>query len=454
MGTRASNGRSSIYRGEDASWHGRVTMGFGPDGRPDRRHVRGRTKADVARKVADLEKRRATGTGGDPGRPPTVEAWLRHWLVNIAAPRVRPKTLMGYETDVRLHAIPALGAHRLDRIQPEHVEVLYASLIRLGRSPATVQHVKATLNSAFGEAVARGRMIRNPITRASAPRMTAMEIEPLTAADARRIMDVAADQRNGSAWTVSLSLGMRRGEVLALRWNDIDLDAETVSVRRAAQRLPWKHGCPDPHACGAKSHKTDPCSQSCTNHKANKRGCPPPCPADCTGHASHCPMRTGGGIVTGEPKSAAGKRTLALPAPLVALLRAHRKEQAAEQLLAGNCWTGTNLVFCQPNGNPIDPDGHSRAWKALLERAGIREARLHDARHTAATLLLVQGVDARTVMDLMGWSQVSMTQRYQHVVPELRNAAAARMAEVLWGASNPSAIITTSRTSRGDSRTP
>jgi integrase len=306
-------------------------------------------------------------------------------------------------------------------------------MTRLGKAPSTVQHVKATLNSAFGEAVARGRMIRNPVSRASAPRMTSVEIEPLTADDARRIMATATDQRNGAAWTVSLSLGLRRGEVLALCWDDLNVEAGILSVRRAAQRLPWKHGCTDPHACGADLHKTIPCPVPCKKHRANKRGCSPLCAKKCAGHASRCPFRKEGGIVTGDPKSSAGKRTLALPAPLIGLLRSHRNHQASEQLIAGDCWQSHGLVFCQPNGKPIDPDGHSRAWKALLGAAGVREARLHDARHTAATLLLVQGVDARTVMDLMGWSQVSMTKRYQHVVPELRSAAADRMAEALWG---------------------
>jgi integrase len=435
MASRASNGRSSIYRGKVGSWHGRVTMGVGPDGRPDRRHVRGRTQKDVTVKVRDLESRRAAGVGGDPGRVPTVEAWLIHWLENIAAPRVRRKTLSGYETNVRLHAIPAIGGHRLDRVQPEHIEALYAAMTRRGSAANTVQRVKATLNSAFGEAVARGRMVRNPVTRASAPRVTAIEVEPLNAVDARRIISVAGEERNGAAWTVALSLGLRRGEVLALGWDDVDLDAGTLTVRRAAQRLTWKHGCSDPHACGSALHKPEPCPKDCTKHSAYKRGCPAPCPKDCTGHASRCPNRRDGGIVMGEPKSMAGKRSLALPPPLVAMLRVHRKEQAAEQLLAGDSWKPHGLVFCQSNGKPLGPEDHSRAWKTVLAKAGVRDARLHDARHTAATLLLVQGVDARTVMDLMGWSQVSMTKRYQHVVPELRTAAASRMAEALWGGS-------------------
>jgi integrase len=129
----------------------------------------------------------------------------------------------------------------------------------------------------------------------------------------------------------------------------------------------------------------------------------------------------------------------------VEILRSHRQVQLEDRLRAGALWEDHDLVFAQPNGRPIDPDRHTKAWNAFLARVGVRPARLHDARHTAATLLLVQGVDTRTVMDLMGWSQISMTKRYQHVVPELRRAAAERMTEVLWG---PTATRTATRRPR------
>src|SRR3954453_11048863 len=110
-----------------------------------------------------------------------------------------------------------------------------------------------------------------------------------------------------------------------------------------------------------------------------------------------------------------------------------RKTQAAQRLRAGSAWEENDLVFCQQNGRPLDPNGHSKAWKKFLAKPGIREGRLHDASHTAATLLPVQGVDQRTVKAIMGWSEVAMTKRYQHVVRELRREAAARMGEFLWG---------------------
>jgi integrase len=125
-----------------------------------------------------------------------------------------------------------------------------------------------------------------------------------------------------------------------------------------------------------------------------------------------------------------------MPQTLIGVLRTHRRAQAEMQLRSGEDREPFGLVFSNEVGYPVDPDAHSKAWKALLARAGVRDARLHDARHSAATYLLVQGVDARTVMDMMGWSQLSMTQRYQHVVPELKHEAAARIDALLWG--NPS----------------
>lgn len=132
------------------------------------------------------------------------------------------------------------------------------------------------------------------------------------------------------------------------------------------------------------------------------------------------------------PKSRAGRRTLDMPPPLIAQLRTQRSTQVQQRLTAGSEWDDHDLVFAQPNGKPLDPDNQSKAWKAFLKRIGVRDARLHDARHTAATLLLLRGVDPRTVMYVMGWSEVSMTKRYQHVVPELRHAAMERMTEALW----------------------
>ena len=135
-----------------------------------------------------------------------------------------------------------------------------------------------------------------------------------------------------------------------------------------------------------------------------------------------------------EPKSVAGKRTIALPTQLVEVLRIHRAAQLEERLAAGQEWRDGDLLFAQVNGKPIDPRRDWSDWKELLPRAGVRDARLHDARHTAATLLLQQGVPARVAMQILGHSQISLTLgTYSHVVPELAEEAAERMGDALWG---------------------
>lgn len=135
-----------------------------------------------------------------------------------------------------------------------------------------------------------------------------------------------------------------------------------------------------------------------------------------------------------QPKSRAGRRTIRIPAQLIKDLKAHRADQNAERLTAGTDWKDHDLVFCQENGSPIDPTVDHRAWRALLVKAGVRQARLHDARHTAASLLLQQGVPARVVMEILGHSQVSLTLgTYSHVAVEVAQEAAQRMDQALWG---------------------
>jgi len=147
--TRAANRRSSIYFGKDGSWHGRVTMGVRDDGKPDRRHVRGKDKAAVTAKVQKLERQRDDGIVTKPGRTWTVEKWLTHWLENIARPSVRYKTYIGYRTAVQRHLIPGIGAHRLDRLEPEHLEKLYARIQASGLKPGTAHQVHRTARTAW-----------------------------------------------------------------------------------------------------------------------------------------------------------------------------------------------------------------------------------------------------------------------------------------------------------------
>lgn len=377
---RNAHGESTIYRDDADRWHGYVSMGRKDNGRRDRRHVSGPRRGDVVAKVRDLEQKRDAGVGAVAGRATTVAAWLVHYVDVIAARKVRPSTLVRYRQLVGNQLGPKLGHHRLDRLQPDHLESAYGQLLEAGLSPASVLQAHRVLSRALKVAMQRGLIARNVATLVDPPTVERVEVEPLTATEARRVLAAAAGLRNGARWSVALALGLRQGEALGLGWDAIDLDGGRLTVRQALQRQP------------------------------------------------------GGGLVLVPPKSRAGRRTVALPAPLLELLRQHHAAQLEERLAAGSEWRDHGLVFCQVNGKPLDPRSDHRTWRALLAAAEVRPARLHDARHTAATLLLTQGVAARVVMEVLGHSQIHLTLgTYSHVAVEVGEDAARRMGEALWG---------------------
>lgn len=427
QGGRAPNGASSIYKGKDGRWHGRVTVGVRDDGTPDRRHVERKTEADVTTAVRELERQRDQGRIRQPGRMWTVEQWLTHWVKNIAAASVRPTTMVGYHASVYKHLIPGVGAHRLDRLQPEHLEKLYEHMVSQKRlKPATAHLAHRTVRVALNEAVRRGRIVQNPATIAKPPRVEEEEITPFTVQEAQRLFAAAGTVRNGARFIIALALGLRRGEALGLRWSDVEITWEhgcpagapcraaggasecsqrrgsgTLTIRRAIQQRVWKHGCSPDNSCG---------------HR----------------YGARCPQRHSGGVVTAEVKSRAGRRLVGLPAPVIESLEAHRRQQARDRQTAANLWCEADWVFTNRLGYPVHPTEDHRAWKALLAAANVRDARLHDARHTAATMLLVLKVPLPAVMDLMGWSDASIAKRYMHVPRELVAAIAAEVGALMW----------------------
>jgi hypothetical protein len=191
QGTRRPNGASTIYFGKDGYWHGRVTVGFLDNGKPDRRHTQSKDEKEVIRKVAELERERDEGKVRKVGQAWTVEQWLRHWVENISAPSVRPNTLAGYRTAVYRHLIPNLGAHRITKIEPEHFEKMYQKIQKSGLKPATAHHVHRTARTAFKEAYRRGHVPRNPMEFVKAPRIVEEEVEPFDATEIQALIKAA-----------------------------------------------------------------------------------------------------------------------------------------------------------------------------------------------------------------------------------------------------------------------
>ncbi|MEU2289643.1 tyrosine-type recombinase/integrase [Streptomyces bacillaris] len=396
--TRQPNGRSSIYQGKDGKWHGRVTVGTRDDGKPDRRHVERKTRAAVTAAVRELEKQRDSGAVRKAGRAWTVEAWLTHWVETIAPLAVNENTMVGYGVAVRKHLIPALGAHRLDKLGPEHIERFYGRMQGDGRRAGTIHQIHRTFRTALNEAVRRGHLTRNPVLLAKAPRLSEEEIEPYTVDEVKRLLVAADKGRNSARWAVALALGLRQGEALGLKWADVDTARGVLMVRRSRRRPRYAHGCGDP--CGRK--------------------------------AGYCPQRKRTNPETADTKSRAGRRVVGLPAQLADLLTAHQVKQEAERLEAGDKWADEGWLFATPDGRGTSTRTDYDDWKELLAAAGVRDGRLHDARHTAATVLLILGVSERAVMGLMGWSTTAMAARYQHMVDTVRTDVARQVDGLIW----------------------
>lgn len=411
MSSRRTNGEGAIYRTKAGRWRAAVDLGWA-DGKRQRKYLSGPTKAAVGRRVREALAQVEAGVPlTRDGVGPTVEEWLWYWHDNVQARRVREATLSAQEVVIRRHLVPGLGKIRLRELTPEHVESLLVGLERPQFNSTSVLKVHRCLSRALVVAMQRGLVARNVCTLIDPPSPQTADVDPLTREDARRLLAAARESRNAARWILALSVGLRQGEALALAWPNVDLDAGTVAIRQAMSRARYLHGCGRPPSCGKRPVA--------------------------------CPQRKGHGADLADVKSRAGKRVIVLPKPLVDALRTHRAVQLEERLAAGSVWwtepttakgKSWDLVFRTPDGRPVGHKSDHAAWKTLLAQAGIRDARLHDARHTAASLLLLLKVPARVVMDILGHSSYQLTMNtYSHVAPELSSEAAELMAGALWG---------------------
>ena len=248
-----------------------------------------------------------------------------------------------------------------------------------GLSPRSVGYLRAVLRQALGQAERWGMVTRNVARLADPPRIPRHEVRPFSPEEARRFLDAIRGDRLEALYLVALGVGLRQGEILGLAWSDVDLEASTLTVRHALQRVDRV-------------------------------------------------------LVLVEPKSATSRRIIALPALVRDALRAHRTRQRTERLLAGSRWHDDprDVVFRTTVGTPMDGIAVTRRFQAVLRQAGLPRQRFHDLRHACASLLLAQGVAPRVVMETLGHSQISLTlNTYSHVIPALGRAAADQMDAVL-----------------------
>jgi len=316
-------------------------------------------------------------------RVPTLAEYLEYWLYQSVKPRVRPLTFAGYSVNVRKHLVPALGKIRLDRLTPQHVQGMINARLEAGFSPKTVAYAHQVLRTALELAKRWDLIDRNVASMVDPPRRERPKIHPMDPNQARAFLDSIRGHRLEALFSVALSMGLRQGESLGLRWTDVDLPAGSLTVRNQLQRID-------------------------------------------------------GRLTLVEPKTERSHRTIAIPRSVIDSLRDHEARQLAEKLWAGSKWVDSGLVFTNRSGGPLQARRVIEEFHKALGAAGMERIRFHDLRHSCATLLLVQGVSPRVVMEILGHSEIAMTMdTYSHVVPELQREAANKMDGLL---SRPSTV--------------
>ncbi|MGH3331436.1 MAG: tyrosine-type recombinase/integrase [Nocardioidaceae bacterium] len=325
-----------------------------------RRQVYGKTRAEAEEKVVELRSKSESGIPLTPSHL-TVEAYLEEWLTQIVAPRVRPNTLKGYRFHADRYLIPDLGWQKLGKLTAREFRLYLEGLKRRGVGVRTIRYVHATLRAALEDAMREELLEKNVAKLVRPPAAPRSERRPLGVEEIRALFKSTRDDRLHAMFVTLALLGLRRSEVLGLRWEDVDLDVGTLHIR---------HGL----------HRVD------------------------------------GTLRVMPTKTVRSQRTIPLPTPVLSALKVHLSAQERERQDLGERWPNSGFAFTTPIGTPIDPDNCSKLVRAACKQAGVRVVRMHDLRHGCVSVLLGLGVPPRTVMEIAGHSGLEMTMNvYGHV---------------------------------------
>jgi len=377
MGKRG-NGEGSIYfRTSDEKWVGSITL----ENRK-RKVFYGRTRKEVQEKLKVALRDQQQGTLITAPKQ-TLAQFLFEWLENSQKQSVRPRTYERYEELVRLHIVPALGRHELQKLSAQHLQAFYAKKAEEGLSATTINHFHNVLHKALDTAVKWNLVARNVCDLVSPPRRKQFEVHPLTLEQVHKLLSVVDGHEMEALIKLALATGLRRGELMGLKWQDINVDAGVLQVRRILSRVPSK--------------------------------------------------MPGKGYVEAEPKTQKSRRSVVIAPFALEALTQHRERQLEAKLKAGDAWQEHDYVFCTSIGTHLNPTRDMLdQLKALLKKAGLPDIRFHDLRHSAATLLLSVGVHPKVVQEILGHSQISITMDvYSHVLPGMQQDAMSRLNDAL-----------------------
>jgi integrase len=352
-------------------------------------HAAGSTRRDAERLLADLVKRAHDGDYRAPERITLGTYLIERWLPAKHA-QLRPSTYDSYRRNIERHVLPALGARPLQRLVPEDLDGMYASLLENGRlnsargglSPKTVRYIHGILRKALADAQRKGTVARNVAELADPPKLSARrkrQMQVWAPEELRRFLELVEDHPLYVAFLLAANTGMRRGELLGLRWKDVDLEMARLSVQQGAVSVAYE-------------------------------------------------------LSVADLKTDTARRTVDLDERTMAVLRRWRKDQVEERLAAGLPRDNSSLVFARPDGSPIHPDYFSQCFDRIVARSDLPRIRPHDLRHTHATILLKAGVPVKVVSERLGHANPAFTMSvYQHVLPGMQADAAATFSVALFG---------------------
>ncbi|MGH7641703.1 MAG: tyrosine-type recombinase/integrase [Candidatus Dormibacteria bacterium] len=365
-----ANGEGSVYRRKDGRWEAAVVL----EGHRFRAY--GATREAVNRQLVAALRSHQDGTLPGGGREAFGHFW-EVWLPGMG-PLLRSRTWRRYEELGRIHLLPTLGRVRLSQMGPQHVREVHRRMLEVDISPTTVHHAHAVLHRALADAVRWGIVSRNVAGLVRPPRIAVCEMKTLSAAESRALCRAAAGSRYDALYVLAVSTGMRQGELLALKWSAVDLERGVLQVNGTVSR-------------------------------------------------------TAAGLSITPPKTARSRRAVVLASQATAALERHRVGQAEERTQAGDAWQDLDLVFTTPLGGLVERDQLVRGdFLPLLRQAGLPLIRFHDLRHTAATLLLSQGVHPKVASEMLGHATVAITlDRYSHVTETMQRAAAESISHLL-----------------------
>jgi len=368
--TRRGAGEGTVRQRPSGRWEARYVSADG-----GRRSVYGKTKREVTNRLREALQDAAHGLR-PVSQQITTASYLDEWVSSLT---VRPRTAESYGDVVRRYLKPALGRVPLAKLQPEHVTRMLRDLEQRQPplSPTTVRYTYVILRIALGRALKLGKVHRNAATLIDPPAKARQELQPMSAEQARVLLTSVAGDRLGVLYRLAIASGLRQGELLGLRWQDVDMDATTLTVRHTLQQQ----------------------------------------------------ART-----LAEPKTERSRRTIALDVATVEALRQHRVRQIEERLAAGPRWHDGDFVFATSVGTPMDHRNLVRSFHAALERAGIPRQPFHQLRHACATLLLENGEELANISKLLGHSSLATTADfYGHLTPAIGRRAAEKMGAILAG---------------------